>query len=91
MPPPRHPLGERHLRGVLREFVDHYHAERNHQGLANVIAFPSRDSFTAGGRIGRRQRLGGLLNFYHRNAARIPADRALEHYGIRRLPLHDRS
>ena len=34
------PLGERHLRGVLREFVAHYHAERNHQGLANVIPFP---------------------------------------------------
>ena len=63
------PLGERHLRGVLREFVAHYHAERNHQGLANVIPFPSRDSFTAGGRVGRRQRLGGLLNFYRRNAA----------------------
>jgi transposase InsO family protein len=25
------PLGERHLRAVLREFVEHYHGERNHQ------------------------------------------------------------
>jgi hypothetical protein len=31
------PLGERHLRAVVREFVEHYRAERNHQGLGNVI------------------------------------------------------
>ena len=28
------PMGERHLRTVIPEFMDHYHAERNHQGLA---------------------------------------------------------
>ena len=32
------------MRAVLREFVEHYHAERNHQGLDNVIPFPSRHS-----------------------------------------------
>jgi putative transposase len=53
----------------VREFVEHYHAERNHQGLDNVIPFPSRDSCTAVGRIERRERLGGLLNFYGRKAA----------------------
>ena len=37
------PLGERHLSAVVREFVEHYHAERNHQGLSNVIPFPARD------------------------------------------------
>ena len=63
------PLGERHLRAVVREFVEHYHAERNHQGLGNVIPFPSRDSASPVGRIGRRERLGGLLSFYERNAA----------------------
>ena len=26
------PLGERHLSAVVREFVEHYHAERNHSG-----------------------------------------------------------
>jgi hypothetical protein len=35
------PLGERHLRTVVRDFVEHYHAERNHQGLDNVIPFPA--------------------------------------------------
>jgi transposase InsO family protein len=62
------PLGERHLRSVVREFVEHYHSERNHQGLGNVIPFPSRVT-SPDGRIGRRERLGGLLNFYERNAA----------------------
>ena len=62
------PLGERHLRAVLGDFVEHYHAERNHQGLGNVIPFPSGVTFPDG-RIGRRERLGGLLNFYERKAA----------------------
>jgi transposase InsO family protein len=63
------PLGERHLCAVMREFVEHYHAERNHQGLGNVIPFPSRDAASPFGRIGRRERLGGVLSFYARNAA----------------------
>src|SRR5450432_378618 len=63
------PLGEGHLRAVVREFMEHYHAERNHQGLGNVIPFPSPDSASPVGRIGRRQRLGGVLSFYGRNAA----------------------
>jgi hypothetical protein len=56
---------ERHRRAVIREFVEHYHAERNHQGLSNVIPFPSADSTSPVGRIGR---LGGVLSFYKRNA-----------------------
>ncbi len=63
------PIGERHLRTVVAEFVDHYHAERNHQGLDNVIPFPSITPLAIGGRVHRRERLGGLLNFYQRRAA----------------------
>jgi putative transposase len=68
---PRHiiPIGERHLRKVVDEFVDHYHAERNHQGLGNVIPFPSAISHDLRGPVRRHERLGGLLNFYHRTAA----------------------
>jgi transposase InsO family protein len=62
------PLGERHLRIVIREFVEHYHSERNHQGLGNVIPFPSAVT-SPDGRVCRRERLGGLLNFYERKAA----------------------
>jgi hypothetical protein len=35
------PLGEQRLRNVIHECVTHYHAERHHQGLGNVIPFPS--------------------------------------------------
>src|ERR1019366_6470905 len=63
------PLGERHLRTTVHEFVEHYHSERNHQGLGNVIPFPSPPATTIDGRICRRERLGGLLNFYERKSA----------------------
>jgi transposase InsO family protein len=61
------PFGERHLRHVIAEFVEHYHRERNHQGLANrlIASTPVTDGT---GRVRRRQRLGGLLNFDERAA-----------------------
>ena len=31
------PLGERHLRRAIHEYVAHYHYERNHQGLDNEL------------------------------------------------------
>jgi putative transposase len=63
------PLGEGHLRRVVDEFVEHYHAERNHQGLGNIIPFPLQASPAIGDRIRRCERLGGLLKFYQRTAA----------------------
>jgi hypothetical protein len=33
-------FGERSLRRALSEYVEHYHAERNHQGKGNVLLFP---------------------------------------------------
>jgi putative transposase len=62
------PLRERHLREILREFVDHYHAERPHQGLGNMLISPAEAS-TGSGPVRRRQRLGGILNYYYRKAA----------------------
>jgi transposase InsO family protein len=63
-------FGERSLRHVLGEYIEYYHQERCHQGLGNVIPFPS--SQTANdheGPIECRERLGGLLKYYHRKAA----------------------
>ena len=61
------PIGERHFRQVIAEFVEHYHRERNHQGLGNrLIAGPPVSDRT--GRVRCRRRLGGLLNFYERAA-----------------------
>jgi transposase InsO family protein len=60
------PLGERHFRRAVHEFVEHYHLERNHQGLGNMLIAgpPVRTT----GSIRRRPRLGGLLNYYERAA-----------------------
>jgi len=61
------PLGERHFRHAIMDFVEHYHRERNHQGLDNrlIAGTPVRDRT---GRVRCRRRLGGLLNFYERAA-----------------------
>jgi putative transposase len=61
------PIGERHFRRAMHEFVEHYHRERNHQGLANALIVGTAPTDPAG-RICRRPRLGGLLNYYCRAA-----------------------
>jgi putative transposase len=67
------PLGERHLRLAISEFVEHYHLERNHQGLDNrlitVSPAAANDNADSAAPIARRERLGGLLSYYHRRAA----------------------
>jgi transposase InsO family protein len=63
------PLGENHLRDLIREFAAHYHLERNHQGLGNQLIQPANDNSAVTGPVLRRKRIGGLLNFYYRNAA----------------------
>jgi hypothetical protein len=63
-------FGEHSLWHVLHEYVDHYHQERNHQGKGNVLLFPVPS--LAGdhdGLIQCRERLGGLLKYYEREAA----------------------
>jgi hypothetical protein len=65
-------LGESSLENALHQFMAHYHNERNHQGLNNLIPFPRKKVITdeaTSGPIGRRDRLGGLLKFYYREAA----------------------
>lgn len=61
------PLGERHLRKLISEYVEHYHVERNHQGLGNKLIVPT--PINGRGLVVRRERLGGILNFYYRDAA----------------------
>jgi putative transposase len=63
-------FGERALRHALTEYVAHYHHERNHQGKGNVLLFPtSRADERCVGLIHCRERLGGLLKDYVRDAA----------------------
>ncbi len=61
------PFGERHFRRAVTEFVTHYQRERNHQGLGNEL-IELRPEQECVGRIQRRSRLGGLLNYYARAA-----------------------
>ena len=62
-------LGEGSLRKAIHEFVEHYHRERNHQGLGNRLIIEDESGVGSGGLIQCRQRLGGMLNYYHRVAA----------------------
>jgi putative transposase len=62
-------FGERSLRRALTNYVDHFHAERNHQGKGNVLLFPRVNDRQREGPVRCRERLGGLLRYYHREAA----------------------
>ena len=48
---------------------DLYHIERNHQGVGNRLISPEAGDFGSVGMVERRQRLGGMLNYYYRTAA----------------------
>ena len=62
-------FGERSLRRALSEYVEHFHAERNHQGKGNVLLFPQDTDICRERLVQSRERLGGLLRYYHREAA----------------------
>jgi len=61
-------FGEPMLRHLVREYLTHYHAERNHQGIENAIPFPDA-RLQHNGDVTKVERLGGLLKFYYRQAA----------------------
>ena len=62
-------FGEQSLRRAIIEFVTHYHQERNHQGLDNRLIDPKEGVGHVVGQIQCRQRLGGMLKYYNRDAA----------------------
>jgi putative transposase len=62
-------FGERSLRRVLSEYVEHFHAKRNHQGRGNVLLFPWGANIRRDGPFRCRERLAGLLRYYHQEAA----------------------
>jgi Homeodomain-like domain/Integrase core domain len=64
-------FGEGSLRRALANFCEHYHGERNHQGKENTLLFPpsSPPKCVRGEVVQCRERLGGLLKYYHREAA----------------------
>src|SRR4030088_2380679 len=62
-------FGERSLRRALSDYVEHFLAERNHQGKGNVLLFPRDTDRHRQGRVRCRERLGGLLRYYHQESA----------------------
>ncbi len=63
------PLGERHLRKAVKEYTEHYHFERNHQGLNNELIEKPSDEPNRDGAVECQERLGGVLKYYERRAA----------------------
>jgi transposase InsO family protein len=62
-------FGENMLRNAVRQFLTHYHTERNHQSLDNKIIHPGDEVRRHEGDIQRCERLGGMLRYYYREAA----------------------
>ena len=62
-------IGQGSLRRAVAEYMDHYHGERNHQGLENRLIRALPSSVRGVGKVRRNERLGGMLNFYGREAA----------------------
>jgi len=62
-------FGESSLRRAVHEFLTHYHRDRNHQGLGNQLIVPDTHLAAFGGSVRRRERLGGMLNYYYRDGA----------------------
>jgi putative transposase len=63
------PLSQNHLRRAIRNYIEHYHRERHHQGLDGKLIDPDDTAGHSEGRVACRERLGGTLKFYYRDAA----------------------
>ena len=62
-------FGEASLRRALSEYVEHYHGERNHRGVGNQLLEPPGKVGPTNNPVHCHKRLGGMLNFYYRDAA----------------------
>ncbi|MDH3215712.1 MAG: integrase core domain-containing protein [Candidatus Krumholzibacteria bacterium] len=60
-------LGRESLVRAIAEYAAHYHEERTHQGIGNILI--SGTGPENAGIVETRERLGGLLKYYYRRAA----------------------
>ena len=58
-------ISERAQWEVLENYTEHFHHERPHQGLENKITAPQFQVQEPTESVGRRKRLGGLLQYYY--------------------------
>ena len=61
-------IGQASLRRAVAEYMQHYHRERNHQGIDVRLIYATAAVAVNDGEVRRRARLGGILNFYYRAA-----------------------
>ena len=66
------PLGEAHLRWAVSQYIQHYHVERPHQGLDGALIEGDGRAVSTEGEVRCRERVGGMLRFYYREAAWRP-------------------
>jgi putative transposase len=62
-------FGARALQAAVVAFLEHFHAERNHQGLGNRLIEPGEEVGRLAGEVVCRERVGGMLRYYYREAA----------------------
>jgi hypothetical protein len=64
-------FGEVSLRTAIQDFILRYHRERDHQGLDNrlIKPEPGLEKTAQTGPVQRRERMGGMRNYYYRAAA----------------------
>ena len=61
-------FGEKAMRNAVNQYLEHYHAERPHQGLGNELSEPREQSSIEASKFETTERLGGLLRSYRRAA-----------------------
>jgi putative transposase len=59
-------LGEKSLEAAIIDYMDHFHTERNHQGMGNRLLISGREVGDKAGDVMCREWLGGLLRYYYR-------------------------
>jgi putative transposase len=59
-------FGEKSLHAATVAYLEHFHAERNHQGMGNRLLIAGSEVGQMSGEIKYRERLGGLLRYYYR-------------------------
>ena len=62
-------FGGRSLQVAMAEYLSHFRAERNHQGLGNRLMEPGEEVGRTIGEVACQERLGGILSYYYRQAA----------------------
>jgi putative transposase len=62
-------FGEKSRQNAVADCLAHYHQERNHQGLSSRLIQPGKEVDCTAGNVVCRERLGGMLHYYYRQAA----------------------